>query len=265
MSSQSNSTEASPANFRFRARSAFLTYPKCTLEPRDVVEHLYSKFRKYGPKYCLVTREHHSDGDYHLHCLFQLDKAFSTNDSSTFNILDYHPNIQTAKSPTNVRDYCLKNPVSKAERGTFIPLKGRTPKNTESKAKDSVMRSIINTSTDRASYLSMVRKAFPFDWATKLQQFEYSASKLFPDVIPEYTSPFPTENLMCNERITDWLDNTLYQVSPAAYSSLHPQADASGDLNWLMDASLQTIQELGNLGSTSADQIVPVRHLGPGV
>ncbi|AFV91331.1 replication-associated protein [Dragonfly-associated mastrevirus] len=209
----SSSAQSGPSHFRIRAQNIFLTYPRCDLDPKDAGEIIQSKMQSHEPKYILFSRELHSDGEYHLHGLLQLSRQFSSNNPRIFDIGAHHPNIQSAISPKSVRDYILKNPITQFCIGTYVPAKkGRKlGSRFEENIRNNIMRSIISTATSKESYLSMVRKSFPFEWATKLSQFEYSASKLFPEVTPEYKSPFPTESLICNENIQDWVDNTLYQ------------------------------------------------------
>ncbi|QHB15159.1 RepA [Mastrevirus sp.] len=252
----SNSAQSGPSNFRFRAQNVFLTYPQCNIDPMDAANMLRDRFSTHFPKYILVTRELHSDGHYHLHCLLQLDRPLSSNNSRIFDLSDHHPNIQAALSVKSVRNYCLKNPITQYQIGKFVPAKGgrKLGSKFEDNARNKIMRNIISTSTTRDDYLTMVRKSFPFEWATKLNQFEYSASKLFPEVTPEYKSPFPTESLLCNENIQDWVDNTLYQVSPSAYSMLHPHSSATSDLIWLHQTSNTLKDQHENWVSTFADQ-----------
>ena len=122
------------------------------------------------------------------------------------------------------------------------------------------VRNISRTATNKSDYLTMVRKTFPFEWATRLASFEYSANKLFPDIPIEYVSPFTTEDLMCHENINDWLQSELYNVSTSAYSLVHPQADAISDLQWMADVTRNPQEDGG--ASTSVDPVERARLAG---
>ncbi|ADA67965.1 RepA [Panicum streak virus] len=260
-------------SFRHRNVNTFLTYSKCPLEPEFIGEHLFRLSKDYEPAYILVVRETHLDGTWHCHALLQCIKPVTTRDERYFDIDRYHPNIQSAKSTDKVRDYILKNPKDKWEKGTYIPRKKSfVPPGKDSSekkpSKDEVMREIMTHATSKEEYLSLVQASLPYDWATKLSYFEYSASRLFPDIAESYTNPHPaTElDLHCNETIRDWLEPNIYQVSPKAYMLLEPSClsleQAKADLEWLSETT-RMFQEQENAASTSSAQHGPAKLPGP--
>lgn len=56
--------------FRLQAKSFFLTYPKCPLEPWEMVKLYEEKFYKSCGA---VVSETHKDGSKHLHCLLKFE------------------------------------------------------------------------------------------------------------------------------------------------------------------------------------------------
>lgn len=134
------------------------------------------------------------------------------------------------------------------------------------------MTDIISSSTSKQDYLSMVQKAFPFDWATKLQHFEYSAERLFPTTEPTYNPPHPvtTPDLHCYETIETWMTDNIYQVHPYVYMVHSPHVvtieQAVNDLYWLHNTTREMLQKglLDQGASTSSVQQGPVRQHGPG-
>nr|AIT39772.1 replication-associated protein [Switchgrass mosaic-associated virus] len=259
------------STFRFDASEIFLTYPRCPVDPMDVGNYLWTMLLTLSPKYVLCTRERHADGSFHLHAFVQLGYNLITANPHHFDYKQYHPNVQPVRSSKSVRDYCLKNPISQYSRGRYTVGRGIRNGNSSRvgesssdwESKNAKMATIFATATDRASYLGMIKTTFPFEWATKLQAFEYSASKLFPEVEPEYETPNWAVSLRCPEAIADWANHNVFQVSPAAYSVLHPTAGALSDLEWLSDASRMMAQE--ERASTSAAQQGPERPLGRGL
>nr|WKU84403.1 replication-associated protein [Panicum streak virus] len=209
--------------FRHRNANTFLTYSKCPLEPEFIGEHLFRLTKDFEPAYILVVRETHADGTWHCHALLQCIKPVTTRDERYFDIDRYHPNIQSAKSTDKVRDYILKDPKDKWEKGNYIPRKksfvppGKEPAE-KRPSKDEVMKEIMTHATSREEYLSLVQSSLPYDWATKLSYFEYSASRLFPDIAEPFTSPHPASDpdLLCNETLQDWLEPNIYQITPGA-------------------------------------------------
>nr|WKU84254.1 replication-associated protein [Eleusine indica associated virus] len=208
-------------SFHLRSANIFLTYPHCSVSPQEAGEFLWGKARPYNPIYIIISSEFHQDNTPHLHCLLQTDKPVKTRDPSFFDIQGHHPNIQPSRSPNKTREYILKNPISKYERGVFIPrggfIHGASAGNSTKQTKNEIMADIISSSTSKQDYLSMVQKAFPFDWATKLQHFEYSAERLFPTTEAPFIPPHPvtTPDLHCYETIETWMTENIYQGDAA--------------------------------------------------
>nr|UDN65845.1 replication-associated protein A [Digitaria streak virus] len=263
---------AANRSFRHRNANTFLTYSKCDHSPQLIADHLWDLLKSWNPIYILVASEHHADGSLHSHALVQTEKQVNTTNQRFFDILEFHPNIQSAKSVNKVRTYILKNPVEKFERGTFVPRKspflGESSSSEKKHNKDDVMRDIIDHATSKEEYLSMVQKALPYDWATKLSYFEYSADRLFPVEVAPFINPHPPSepDLLCQETITDWLQNDLFQVSAEAYCLLNPtcytREEAISDLQWMSD---YTRSRMGseNAASTSSVQQELESLLGP--
>nr|AHM88370.1 replication associated protein [Maize streak Reunion virus]AHM88374.1 replication associated protein [Maize streak Reunion virus] len=211
-------------NFQFKSANAFLTYPRCLLTPFEAGQHLWEVARPWTPSYILASSESHQDGTPHLHVLLQTIRPMSTRDPGFFDIQGYHPNIQASRSPNKTREYILKSPITVYSRGTFIPRAGTSGAgygSTPVPKRNEIMRGIIETTTSKAEYLSEVQKAFPFEWATKLQQFEYSAERLFPTLPSPFVPPHPPSepDLNCYETIRSWKDENIFQGDAASRTS----------------------------------------------
>nr|ACF40537.1 RepA [Maize streak virus] len=268
-------SSSSNRQFSHRNANTFLTYPQCPENPEIVCQMIWELVGHWNPKYIICAREAHRDGNLHLHALVQTEKPVRTTDPRFFDIKGFHPNIQSAKSVNKVRDYILKEPLALFERGTFIPRKspflGKSDSEGSSKkpTKDEIMREIISHSTNKQEYLSMIQKEFPYDWATKLQYFEYSANKLFPEIQEEFINPHPpsSPDLLCSESIKDWLQPNIFQVSPEAYMLLQPTCysveDAISDLQWMDNLSSQQMKDQESRASTSSVQQELENLLGP--
>nr|AHZ62976.1 replication-associated protein [Wheat dwarf virus] len=217
---------SSTPRFRVYSKYLFLTYPQCTLEPQYALDSLRKRPNACEPLYIAAVRELHEDGSPHLHVLVQNKlRASITNpnalnlrmDTSPFSI--FHPNIQAAKDCNQVRDYITKevdSDVNTAEWGTFVAVS--TPGR---KDRDADMKQIIESSSSREEFLSMVCNRFPFEWSIRLKDFEYTARHLFPDPVATYTPEFPTESLICHETIESWKNEHLYSESPGRHKSIY--------------------------------------------
>jgi len=260
------SSSSSP-RFRVSSKYLFLTYPQCILEPQYALDSLRTLLDKYTVLYICVVRELHEDGSPHLHSLVQLKLRASFTNPNTLNLKMpttpfhiFHPNIQPAKDCDKVRDYITKEVDSDtncAEWGTFVELSSPGRQN-----RDADMAQIIENSTSRQEFLSMIRSKFPFEWSVRLQQFEYTARHLFPDPIPLYTPDFPIESLICNETIENWKHEELFTVTLESYilCTGTPSDQALSNLEWMDDYSRSRQGDTNP--STSADQLVQERLPG---
>nr|AIY32858.1 RepA [Chickpea chlorotic dwarf virus] len=245
-------------NFRLQSKYVFLTYPKCSSQRDDLFQFLWEKLTPFLIFFLGLATELHQDGTTHYHALIQLDKKPCIRDPSFFDFEGNHPNIQPARNSKQVLDYISKDGDIKT-RGDFRDHKVSPRKS------DARWRTIIQTATSKEEYLDMIKEEFPHEWATKLQWLEYSANKLFPPQPEPYVSPFTESDLRCHEDLQLWRDTHLYSVSIEAYTLVHPVSyhQAQSDLEWMADITrTREGLEPDHPASTSADQLVPVRHPG---
>lgn len=91
-------------NFRLNAKSVFLTYPKCSLEPDHVLQTILActKTKNCG---AIVAQEYHKDGDKHLHVYLEFPKKIDVKTSRYFNfITGKQGNYQKVK----IRAACIR-------------------------------------------------------------------------------------------------------------------------------------------------------------
>jgi len=110
-SSSSSSSSSPNVVFRLQGRNLFLTYPQCSVLPKDAEAALKPKLKHY--EWSVWGSELHSDGSPHLHAFVRLAKPC---DFRTSNCLDLvtpggvvsHGNYQVARDAGSVLDYCVK-------------------------------------------------------------------------------------------------------------------------------------------------------------
>ncbi|ASA49175.1 RepA [Rice latent virus 2] len=277
------SASEQPHNFAFQNKNVFLTYPRCSQEPHTMGLFLWNLLRPYG---VLCASELHKDGTPHLHALAQTRHRIRTHDSSFFDNMDYHPNIQGTRNPKAVLAYILKHPTGEWHKGSFRPRGsfgvpptgngeagpsttirraagdssssaegGNTSSELANKrrrmTKDQIMADILRSATSRMEYMNGVKKWFPYDYCARLQAWEYASQKLFPDPPVTYEPPFNDSMFHCHETLTEWAAENIYHVTPQVYSLLHPHSDAEADLRWLHDTCFASRRDQS--ASTSAD------------
>ncbi|WKZ08266.1 replication associated protein A [Urochloa decumbens associated virus] len=286
----SNTEQAGPSQFKFKGQNAFLTYPRCNLDPETVGLMLWSLLTPYGVSYVHVSREHHKDGTPHLHALTQARRRVHTTNHRFFDLEGFHPNVQAVRNPKAVLSYVSKHPSGEFVQGVFRARgarsstsraagksehhdgssgstgSGHRPRHSIAKQhpgvhRDSAMNHILDNANSRASFLQGVRKAFPYEYCVRMNAWEYAASKLYPEHIEPYTSPFPNEMFHCHETLSDWVAENVYHVTPQVYSLLHPHSDAEGDLRWLHDTCFAASRR-DHEASTSAAPQGQVNHHG---
>lgn len=93
--------------FRVNAKNFFLTYPQCPLMKGDVYVALVNKF---GPiQYACIASEKHEDGSPHIHVFLTFDVRKDVRNPRTFDIEDYHPNVQAIRNKRAALNYVMKD------------------------------------------------------------------------------------------------------------------------------------------------------------
>lgn len=77
--------------FRIQAKSFLLTYPKCNLNCEQIKDGLLAL--ELDIEAIHIGREHHEDGDLHIHVYLRLSKRLTTRNCNYFDIGGHHCNI----------------------------------------------------------------------------------------------------------------------------------------------------------------------------
>ncbi|XP_028056947.1 uncharacterized protein LOC114260945 [Camellia sinensis] len=101
--------------FRVQNKNIFLTYPKCYVPKKRLLEKIRELFTNRPPNYVRVAYELHEDGEPQLHALVQFPYRFQTQDERFFDVTHdqtnrhFHPNVQWANNHQNVLEYISKH------------------------------------------------------------------------------------------------------------------------------------------------------------
>lgn len=104
------SEDKDESNFRISAKKIALTYAQCPIEKEYLFEELKKviKITKY-----LIGREHHKDGNFHLHAFIESETKIESKNCRFLDILwegkTYHPNIRSVTNQEKWIDYCSKD------------------------------------------------------------------------------------------------------------------------------------------------------------
>lgn len=117
-----------------RHKQLFLTYPKCPIFPREVLEQLTEIFKSRDTtlKRYVIAQELHIDGEPHLHCFVLLDKQFYDATIKKLDLIQFdqtcHGNYQAVRSKAATIEYCLKSPRFIASSDVMMDFKkGKYP------------------------------------------------------------------------------------------------------------------------------------------
>lgn len=95
--------------FRLNAKNLFLTYPQCDLPLETIRDTLLESLTTFDPSYLVVSSESHEDGQLHRHVFIALAKKSDIRNANALDINGFHGNYQTARNPSNSRNYVIKD------------------------------------------------------------------------------------------------------------------------------------------------------------
>jgi len=181
--------------FRINAKFFFLTYPQCEADKQQLLDFLLT----IAPvKYVCIGQETHEDGGRHLHALVEFAKKFDCRNQTRFDFsvgeTSYHPNIQSARDPHHVRNYCRKEDTEPLEYGTFGRLE----------------YSDLLLLDSKDAFLQGVSKHHARDYVLQYDRVCRFATAHYAEKEKGYVSPYTNfANLPTN--LTDW-QNAYFEV-----------------------------------------------------
>lgn len=97
--------------FQIRGHRFFFTFSQCDCTNEEILELLVQKFKIIGVdvKDYIVCREHHEDGNLHLHAYVRLDHEVRASIyGSHFDYKGFHPRFEVVRNPDGCKVYCQK-------------------------------------------------------------------------------------------------------------------------------------------------------------
>ncbi|ACJ03825.1 replication initiator protein [Chilli leaf curl virus] len=187
---------APPNKFRINAKNYFLTYPKCSLTKEEALSQLKNLETPVNKLFIRVCRELHENGEPHLHVLLQFEGKFQCKNNRFFDLVSptrsahFHPNIQGAKSSTDVKAYVEKD-------GDFIDfgvfqIDGRSARGGQQSANDAYAEAI--NSGSKAAALTILREKAPKDYVLQFHNLNSNLDRIFTPPPEVYISPFSSSS-----------------------------------------------------------------------
>ncbi|WXB20467.1 RepA [Nomiamastrel virus] len=261
-SEQPESSNRSRA-FRICAKNIFLTYPQCPLEKNYVLERLQRNPINHNLSFACVAKEEHMDGNTHLHCLLMYSHRLDIKYSRQFDIHDYHPNIQAARSPGRIYQYITKG-GDVIEGGIKPPNLEKDEEKTPKKNRG--FRYIMQHASTPEEFIQGIKEVYPYEYSSRLRWFQYAADHLYPQP-PQVYQP-PPQQFVIPDQLKSWADENLFTVSKESASLLQISVD---DLKWMEDLTGEHISDeyhriilpCDESPSILWEQQEPARHPGP--
>nr|AHB82047.1 replication-associated protein [Jatropha mosaic Lucknow virus]AIR77182.1 replicase protein [Jatropha leaf curl virus] len=203
--------------FSVSAKNIFLTYPKCPLSKETVLDLLRNISCPSDKLFIRVAQEKHEDGSLHIHALIQFKGKARFRNARHFDLThphsssQFHPNIQGAKSSSDVKSYIEKD-GDYIDWGSF-QIDGRSARGGQQTANDAAAEALNSGSADAA--LAIIREKMPRDYIFQYHNLKSNLERIFTPPRVDYVSPYPLSSFdRVPEELEIWASENV--VSPAA-------------------------------------------------
>ncbi|UED37334.1 AC1 protein [Conyza yellow vein virus] len=208
---------APPNKFRINAKNYFLTYPHCSLTKEEALSQIKTLQTPTNILFIRICREQHQDGTPHLHILIQFEGKFQCKNQRFFDLTSptrsthFHPNIQGAKSSTDVKTYMEKD-GDVLDHGVF-QIDGRSTRGGCQTANDAYAEAI--NSGSKASALNILKEKAPKDYILQFHNLNSNLDRIFEPPLEAFINPFPLSSFNnVPETLTNWAQENI--CDPAA-------------------------------------------------
>nr|ACS36704.1 AC1 protein [Tomato yellow leaf curl Guangdong virus] len=205
-----------PKKFIINAKSYFLTYPHCSLSKEEALSQLLALSTPTNKLFIRICRELHEDGTPHLHILIQFEGKFKCQNNRFFDLISptrsthFHPNIQSAKSSTDVKSYMEKD-GDVLDHGVF-QIDGRSARGGCQSANDAYAEAINSGSKDAA--LNILREKAPKDFVLQFHNLTNNLDRIFTPPLEVYISHFLSSSFdQVPEELEEWVSENVMNAA----------------------------------------------------
>ena len=200
-----------PRRFRINAKNIFLTYPRCPIPKEEALNQILSTQTPSNKKFVRVCRELHDDGTPHLHVLVQFEGKVQITNKRLFDLTSanrssrQHPNIQAARSASDVKNYIEKG-GDYLDWGQF-QVDGRIARGGQ-QAVNYVYASAINT-TNKNAALEIIKEKAPKDFILQYHNINANLDKIFQKPPAPYQNPFSQQTYTVPNELQQWAQDNV--------------------------------------------------------
>nr|UIC51931.1 replication-associated protein [Cotton leaf curl Multan virus] len=205
-----------PKRNDFYSKNYFITYPKCSLTKEEALSQLLNIQTPTSKKYIRICRELHEDGTPHLHVLIQFEGKFKCQNMRFFDLVSpsrsahFHPNIQGAKSSSDVKSYIDKDGDT-LEWGQF-QIDGRSARGGQQTANDAYAAALNAGSKSEA--LRVIKELAPKDFVLQFHNLNANLDRIFQEPLAPYISPFSSSSFdQVPEELEEWVSENVVDAA----------------------------------------------------
>nr|AFB81513.1 replication associated protein [Cotton leaf curl Rajasthan virus] len=174
------------------SKNYFITYPKCSLTKEEALSQLLNIQTPTSKKYIRICRELHEDGTPHLHVLIQFEGKFKCQNMRFFDLVSpsrsahFHPNIQGAKSSSDVKSYIEKD-GDILDWGQF-QIDGRSARGGHHTANDACAAAL--NAGNKSGALKVIKGLALKVFVLQFYNLNANIDRIFQEPPAPYVSPF---------------------------------------------------------------------------
>nr|QSS76716.1 C1 protein [Tomato curly stunt virus] len=214
---------APPKRFQIYAKNYFLTYPHCSLNKEEALHQIQNLSTPTNKKYIKICRELHEDGSPHLHVLIQFEGKYKCQNQRFFDLVSptrsahFHPNIQGAKSSSDVKSYINKDGDT-IEWGEF-QVDGRSARGGQQTANDAAAEALNSGSAEAA--MAIIREKLPEKFIFQYHNLKSNLDRIFAPPLEVFVSPFLSSSFdRVPEELEEWACQNVVSAAARPWRSI---------------------------------------------
>nr|AFS42026.1 replication-associated protein [Potato yellow mosaic virus] len=197
-------------SFSIKAKNYFLTYPQCSLSKEETLSQLQNLTIPVNKKFIKICRELHENGEPHLHVLIQFEGKFNCTNNRLFDLVSptrsthFHPNIQGAKSSSDVKSYVEKDGDT-IEWGMF-QIDGRSARGGQQTANDAAAEALNSGTKEEA--MKIIKEKLPEKFLFQYHNLSSNLDRIFMVTPAPWAPPFPLSSFTnVPDVMQEWADD----------------------------------------------------------
>nr|QHA25058.1 replication-associated protein [Soybean blistering mosaic virus] len=201
---------SAPKRFRISSKNYFITYPKCSLSKQEALSQLQALNTPTNKKFIKICRELHENGEPHLHVLIQFEGKFVCTNQRLFDLVSssrsahFHPNIQGAKSSSDVKSYIDKDGDT-LEWGEF-QIDGRSARGGQQTANDAAAEA-LNAPSKQAA-MQIIKEKLPEKYLFQFHNLNSNLDRIFTKAPDPWTPLFQLSTFTnVPDEMQEWADD----------------------------------------------------------